>query len=780
MNKRLIVSVILSCASMMGSFLDAKKIRKITREMLLIKKAKAPDFEETTSLKKQAEDAEAEKKIYNSVQFGDYLRPWENGSPDELVAFDFEDAALSALVKYIEERYRIVCILDDAINPLPQGGKSIAGIKISFKTNAPLPKKDAWSLFVTFLEMNGLSIVPGPGPAPKTYRIKVSDPRQPNNANRSPLPFFVGINPRFLPDSDVRIRYLYFARNASLDVIKNVIETIKSISSPNIVVFPDLRAILITDLSANIKSMLEIIEVLEDSTRPESMTIIKLEHADATKIAKFYKDLTKEGGMGQQEVMRRLGRLPQTLSYFPPGVRVIPEPRTNTIILLGSAEANKRVAEFVVKELDKQSTLPYRLTNIYKLRHVKASAIAQILDAVLKFKAGSEEAKSGGVRGGDKYFKQVSVVPEDSGNFLIIIADHEEYLKIYDVLQQIDVEQPQVALKVLIVNMDITDEKQLGVQLRAKYPGLAGLLGTNTSFQSATLGAVQENSSGSGTTRLLGDLINLATGGSIGSTFLALGSDFYGVWGMLKILQTFTNTTITSNPFIIAVNNYKAEITIGETRQVVSGTIYSASANDQQTYREQSANLVVAITPRISYEGYVTLDIHIKDDQFLDPTVLTSPDRIERDIKTALTVANNQTVVLGGFVRESYREKEYDSFPLLSKIPVLGWLFKSKDAQKQKTSLLVFISPEIIPVKENSAVNEFTSLQLADAAETLSMSSGSQKNLDPIERFYFGSFDKGEELLRSFVEREERYLYPYQKRKREGLLASGKRLSDFL
>lgn len=769
----------------LGLFIDARK--KPAEEVFSESRVDLPLQEKRSNLDLSFPDkilAPAKEVLPSAIRsnpLAAFLRPWENGDPDELVAFDFEEAELSALIKYVEERYNIICILDETITPLPQGAKSIAGMKISFVTNSPLPKKDAWALFVNFLEMSGLSIVPGPGPAGKTFRITASDSRaQPFNANKEALPTFVGVNPKFLPEG--RIRYLYFVRNASLEVVRNVVDAIRSSSSPSPLIFKDLRAILITDVASNIKSILEIIDVLEESAMPESMTIIKLEHADAIKVANFYKEAAREGEPGQQEMMMRLGRLPQTLSYFPPGVRVIPEPRTNTLILLGSAEANKKIADFIVKELDKQSTSTYRFTNVYQLKYLSALTTAEILKRAVAFKSTSEEAKAGGVRDGDKYFKPMTITAEESGNRLIITADYDSYLKVYEVLQKIDVEQPQVALKILIVNMDITDVKGLGVQLRSKQPGITGLTGENVAFQSSTLGPIVERAgsgAGSGTTRLLGDLVSLATGGALGTTFLTLGSDVWGVYGILKILNTYTNTTITDNPFLIATNNYPAKMKIGETRRVLDATTYSSSFASQNSYREQSANLDITIVPRISVEGYVTLDIRIRDDQFTSPD-LTSPNRIEREINTALTVADNQTVVLGGIIRESYTENEYDSFPLLSKIPIIGWLFKSKQATKERTSILVFITPEIIPVSDQVLTNEFTSLQLADAAETLDMTSGKHEKLDPVDRAFFSSVDQGQELLRTFVEREGRYIYPQQKAKREGLLGTGKRLSDFL
>lgn len=727
---------------------------------------------------------------HKGVFLGEFLQPWESGDPNELVAFDFDNAELTTLIRYVEERYKIICILDDIINPVPQGGKSVGGIKISFKTNKPLPKKEAWSLFVTFLEMSGLSIVPGPGPDTRTYRIITADPRAPSNANREPLPTFIGTNLRWIPDNDVRIRYVYFVRNVSIEVVKSVLDTIRGASTPPLIIFPDIGGILITDRAANIRSMLEIVNALEESGTPEAMSIIKLEHTDANKIAEFYKTIAKEEDMS---LAARLmgGRRTQTLSYFPQGIRVIPEPRTNRLILLGPAEGNKKVADFIIKELDKQNTLSYRLTKVYPLKFVQAKAAAVILNNVVKFKEASEAAKSGGVRDGDKYFKPVSIVSEDTGNRLIITADYEEHLKLQEVITKIDVEQPQVALKVFLVEMDITDNMALGVQMRDKKPGVSGLISNSVNYQSAELGSIVERVaqststppvSNTGTTRLLGDLISLATGGVQGSTYITLGVDAFGVWGILRMLETHTNSHISSNPFLVTANNYPAILKSGETRYVITG-ITQGSGGSTPSFGDRQALLEVSVTPRISYEGYITLDITINDNNFtspdINPTDPTTANRIERQVKTSAIVANNETIVLGGLIRESFQESIYESMYPLSKIPIIGWLFKNKTKTKTRTSLLVFISPEILPVTQPSVARDFTAEQLADVQQTIMSGTEKSAMLDPINRWFFDEADRGQELYGSFVEKEGRYLYPHQRKGREATRVV-KTLGDFL
>ena len=381
----------------------------------------------------------------------------------------------------------------------------------------------------------------------------------------------------------MRIRYVYFVENTSLDVIKNVIDAMKSASAPNLIIFPELRALMMTDKASNIKAILEVVRELDRVNIPETLSIIKLRRTDATKVADLYKSLVKDEsqqpGMGGMRLLG--GRKQSTSSYFPEGTRVIAEPRTNTLILLGNKDVIRKIEEFIVKEVDKELDAPFSPLHVYKLKYVAAEAIANILKEAVQFQTDTEAAKYGGVRDGDKYFKSLTITPEKTGNRLIINADYEDYLKLYEILQKIDVEQPQVAIKVMILEVDLTDMRNFGTQIRNKKPGIDGLVGNNVNFQTSGLAGVPnptgatggtsvvENPNGTGATRLLGNLINLLTADTTpGGTFVTLGSDIYGVWGLFTVLQSLTNVSIISNPFLVTTHKYPASVSIGNTRRV--------------------------------------------------------------------------------------------------------------------------------------------------------------------------------------------------------------------
>lgn len=705
----------------------------------------------------------AEKETEGYAYLGDYLSPWKNEKSDDLIEFLFENAELATLLQYVEQKFNVTFITDDSIQPLSPTGKSILGTKISFRTHKPLSKKDAWNLFVAFLDMAGLAPVPGPNK--NTYRLLPSqDPKtQPQNVTRAALPTFVGVDPSLLPNNDTRIRYVYFVENASLDTIKSVIDSMKSISSSQSLVLPELNAIIITDKASNIKSILAILRELDKANMPESLAVIKLKRMDATKAAQLYDALTKKEAPGL--AARLLGARKQaTTEYFPEGARVIPEPRTNSLIVLGSRDSIKKIAHFVTTIIDKKDSLPEIPLYIYRLKFLDAEAVAGILQQATKFGENSEAAKAGGVRDGDKYLKQMTIAAEKSTNSIIINADYDDYSKVHELLEKLDIEQPQVALKVFLLSVDLTDNEAFGTQIRNKKPGVDGLISNNVNFQTSGLngsspGAVVENTAGGGATRLLGDLITLASGiNSIGSTVVSLGSDAFGIWGMLNMLQTHARTTLIANPFMVTTHKFPAQFSIGQKRYVVTSTVFGTTG-PTTTFGYVDANLTIQITPQISKEGLITLDTNVIVDQFLeaDPNSQNG-NRTSKRLQTSVMVADNEALALGGLIQETTIDVE-TRVPILGSIPLLGWFFKNRRKRIERSSLLILITPEIIKPIEVDVADRFTRSKVLDAKDLLNELHNPTDDRDPVHRWLFHDNEKPieERSLDNFEATKARY-----------------------
>ncbi len=722
------------------------------------------------------------KKKEGIIYLGDYLEPWRGPNEHEMVDIQFENADLIFFINYLAKLFNITFILNDNLSPAT--GPKLAGNKISFKTHEPLSKQQVWETALTFLEMAGFSAIPTD--QPRTYRIMVSvgDQNKPS-ANKEPLPTFIGVDPSLVPNSESKIRYVYFVENAELATIKSVIDAMRSTSSGPVLAVEPMRALIITDRASNIRALLNIILELDNVTMPETLSVIKLKHADAGKVAELYKQLLQTGEPQQPGYLFRPARKQETTAYFTRNTRVIAEPRSNSLIVLGTREGIRRFEDFVLSVVDKAVDLPFSPLHIHQLRYLKAMDIAAILNSVIRFQANETAAQYGGVRGGEKYFRVDTVVtPETSGNRLIINSSYDDYLKILEILEKMDVEQPQVAIKILVLNVDLTDDRELGAQLRNKacFPeGLTSstnpvcggspccgpnIFGPNVSFQTSGFGfngvgtgsGIVENTTnsnvGSGATRLLGNLFSLSQGLAAGNTLVSLGQDMFGIFGILRVLQSFTRTTIIANPFVVATHKYRATISVGETMRVTSAIVSGVGGN-VTGFVDLSANLEISLTPQISYnDGLIGLEIQFNLDQFTD----SFGDTTRKQIISNTLLANGEVLALGGLIRDSVTDA-VSKVPILGDIPIIGYFFKNKAKIFTRDALVVLVSPEIISPHSQDQADSFTQSKINNSKELLRDMREATDPRDPFTRWFFKEpTDKTSAKIDHFVNLQDKYL----------------------
>jgi len=646
---------------------------------------------------------------------------------EDSIELNFENADLQNFVKQIEDIFEITFLSDDALQPVPQGKKVIKNNKISFKTNIPLSKKEAWNLFVTFLDIAGFAIIPQSNP--KIFRISTID-----TARKSPLPTFIGVDYSTLPDTEELIRYVYFLENASTATIMEIINPLRSPSSQGLIELKEHKGFILTDKSYNIKMLMSIIKELDKVSIPESMSILKLRNADATTVERLYKELLPK----EDTSSRFFTKKQPTSLYFPENARIIADPRTNTLILLGPKNAINKIETFIVKYIDVELDQAYSPLYTYQLKYAEATTIAQIMTQVTEFGKGTPKGDFGGVRGVDQYMRPMSFIPEKETNRLIIKGYYEDYIKAVKVIESLDQNQPQAAIEILIVSLDITDSKSLGAQIRSKQPGPNGLLGNNVKFQTSglygTSTIVTNPDPSTGTNKLLGNLINLVTGAVSGTSLLTLGADAFGVWGIFQALQKVTDVEVVSNPFILASNNTKATVSIGEERRIVTAQVVGTT--NQNAFDADQAMLAVNITPQINSDGMIGLAIKIEINEFTDRTDQTSGTQTKRLIDTNAIVANKEVLALGGLIRDNISNAE-TKIPILGDIPIIGWFFKNKQKVVTTTSLLVLISTRIIEPHSEKEIESFSSDHIAGYQNTINDMDNLYANRDPIYRMFF-------------------------------------------
>jgi len=654
------------------------------------------------------------------------------GDSIDSVAFNFEDIDLKNVAEYMERVHKVKFILDEIVDT-NKGGQKLSGNKISFRTNVPLSKKESWNLFITFLSMAGLDVVPMSHAG--FYRI-VPLPGAPQEA----IPTYIGASPAILPDNDMVIRYVYFMQNADPVKIQTLISKFQS-SSGSLSIYKDLKALIFTDKSYNIKSLMTIVKELDKPIAPQVMSVVKLQRANVEDVINLYNSLRPSQTQQQRAWSPDNKNSPS--EFWSQNVVLSGDKRTNTLIVLGPKDAVARIEEFVLKYVDVESEDKQAPVFVYYLEYTNATEIQKTLSSVVSYGSNTTPGQYGGVRDGKKYLPPMSIVADTHSNSLIVNASPGDYVAVEKLIKELDVPQKQVAIEILIVSVSSIKQKQLGAQISG--PNNDNTFLRNVSAQTSgvppgtgivTTSSPNVNGVAESIKSSLSSLLVRGVG-EVGSTILTFGKP---IWALFKILNTITSTKIIQNPFIVVTNNSKGLLKIGTSRRIITGKATSGGTDSTTGYQTAEANLAVTIVPQINDKKMISLSIAIDNNEFINPGVHDAVQD-QKTITTMATIADGEVLVLGGIMGE-ITSSASTGVPFVSKIPIFGHLFKSKSDQDQKTMYMIFICPkELNNITSQKDVQLYTRTKIEEAQDYLRLMEDIEdfeSKQDPLDRAFFG------------------------------------------
>ena len=304
--------------------------------------------------------------------------------------------------------------------------------------------------------------------------------------------------------------------------------------------------------------------------------------------------------------------------------------------------------------------------------------------------------------------KRGSIASDPKSNMVVIRDIPSAIERVTQLLKQVDVKTKQIMIEAKIVEVSTNASRELGIQWGTMYrSGDAYIFGGGA----GTVGALPTKTTGTdtrttGTTPLTGGAgfggsalnvnlpaaVGLGSGGAIGIGILAKNTilDL-----QISALETQGNARTLSSPKVVVLDNQEAYIKSG-TGILIPTSTTTAGATTTTSVTEKEAVLQLKVTPRVINDDQISLKIFTTRDSFdFSRSVQGSPPKNTRETQTSLIVKNGETIVIGGIYTETEAEGE-GGVPLLSKIPLIGWLFKKETKTKDKTELLIFITPRII------------------------------------------------------------------------------------
>lgn len=293
-----------------------------------------------------------------------------------------------------------------------------------------------------------------------------------------------------------------------------------------------------------------------------------------------------------------------------------------------------------------------------------------------KLKANLESIKS----------ERGSIDINERTNTLIVQDIKSRLAEMERLIEILDQRTVQVLIEARIVEVNHNSAKELGIrwggrvlrQTNMIFPSTIGLSGVSGDAESSTAGGIVNL----GTTGAAAGALGIRLGSVNGTALLDM---------QLSALQNKGKGRILSMPKITTMNNKEALIESG--REIP----YQTTSAEGTKTEFKKATLSLKVTPHVSPDDFIRLDIEAKKDEadFANQLPNAPPPILTKHAKTEVLIKDGDTTVIGGLFKENKTESTA-SVPFFSKIPFLGWLFKSKADSSDGEELLIFITPKVL------------------------------------------------------------------------------------
>jgi general secretion pathway protein D len=309
-----------------------------------------------------------------------------------------------------------------------------------------------------------------------------------------------------------------------------------------------------------------------------------------------------------------------------------------------------------------------------------------------------DSGRSSSSGNGQPVLQDVRITPDIVNNTLLIYADQANYRIIEATLLQVDQPQLQVAIDATIAEVTLNNDLSYGVQayLTGQNLGLKPNSGSILNTQAATAPATTIDPT-TGLASVAGSVSNAFINRAFPGFNFLIGSETQPSL-ILDALHTVTSVKVLSNPSLVVINNQVATLQVGDVVPVSTGsaTVLTTSNTVVNTIDYRNTGIILRVSPRISVNGNVRLDVE-QEISNVSPTSASSltPTVSERKVKSSISVATGQTVLLAGLISEQQNGTR-SGIPLLDQIPGLGDAFGHQDNSTARTELIIFIRPQII------------------------------------------------------------------------------------
>jgi len=444
--------------------------------------------------------------------------------------------------------------------------------------------------------------------------------------------------------------------------------------------YPSSNILIISDRAGNVNRMMRIIRRI-DQVANQDPEIVPLQNASASEIVRvvnsFYQGAAATEGVA---------------------VKVVADERSNSV-LIGGDQAQRLRIRALIAHLD----TPLEAGGDTRVRYLHYANAEKIAPKLKEQITGITQAAPGATGTGAQASplaqaeKNAMVWADPTNNALVITAPPKIMRAVMDIVDKLDIRRPQVLVEAIIAEVDVDKSAELGINWAAFSKGDNVPAGSFVSPVGGTsivdlAGAIQSPANAS-TALLQGTTIGIGRIAGTGVNFAA----------MVRAIRGDTNTNVVATPSAVTMDNQEAELKVAQEVPFVTGqftnttAVTGGSVNPFQTIQRQEVGTILKVTPTISAEGTsVMLKISIESSSIgQKPAGAVDLVTNKRTITTTVLIEDGGVVVLGGLIEDNSVKGE-QRVPYLGNIPLIGLLFKTRNATSTKNNLILFIRPKIL------------------------------------------------------------------------------------
>ena len=359
---------------------------------------------------------------------------------------------------------------------------------MTFDAGRKVQLSEAWKILLLLLDKAGFSLLPR---GKDLYALIAN-----SSLASEQLPLYVDTFYGILPDTDDKIRYMFYFDNillssqqASIDaILKTIFPT--ATYSQNVVYDTTNNGIVFSGSSKLIKSAMLLIDALDESGYTEHIELITLKYAGASDVVTILNSLLQNDTTPKRGYISKKSSTKQA-TYFEAGTKIMNVDPNNirkisSLVVFGKEHEVKKVVNFVKKHIDipQNDGVPYY--HVVELQHVDSSTLATQLQTLVTSGASLSSQSSGSLSSDLAFDSQTKIIAESvstgissnttnqvqrGGNRIVIAANNRDWIRLQKLIQDIDIPQNQVVVEALILDLNIDFTRQLSSQIRTR--GLA-------------------------------------------------------------------------------------------------------------------------------------------------------------------------------------------------------------------------------------------------------------------------------------------------------------------